>query len=210
LCAAFYLAGVWLEGVGWGSPIRNYLPHWIGYFMQVAALFPRSAHYTIDYRAEAYVCDSSDWQEMEVRPYFPIDMNDKESRFQRVMFFYRTQKTVMAALDHFLVTVHSRGERDDGIPSDKKIGGVRLLSIRGPLPNIGDKLVPFHHAALPEVPSSQRKVFYQTSSTRITERCFGKHPHEVHPKPEEDHSIEPPSESHPNDDPSDPRKEDLP
>jgi hypothetical protein len=218
--AVFYLAGVWLEGVGWGAPQRDTLPHWVGFFMQVAALFPRAAHYSIDYRAEAYVCEKGEWQELDVRPYFPIDVNDKESRFQRVMFFYRRQKTVMNALDHFLVDVHNKKALADGIPSDEKIGGVRLLSIRGPLPEIGAPLVRVHWVPLPEIPEQERKQWYQTKSTRIGERCNGKHPKEVHPKdhPRPDDSADHPSDEppgvnggpDPSGDPNEPRKEEQP
>jgi hypothetical protein len=202
--AALFLLGVWLEGVGWGAPQRAVLPHWIGFFMQVAALFPRAAHYAIDYRAEAYVCSEGEWHELDVRPYFPIDVNDKESRFQRVMFFYRRQKLVMNALERFLVDVHNQSAKDDGIPADEKIGGVRLMSIRGPIPNIGDPLVPVHWDPLVEIPESQRKNWYQTKSGSITERCFGRRPRQrVAPEPpKEDHSNE--------DEPTEPRPEEQP
>jgi hypothetical protein len=179
--AAFYLLGVWLEGVGWGAPLRAVVPHWIGFFTQVAALFPRAAHYAIDYRAEGYVCDTGEWHELDTRPYFPIDVDDKESRFQRVMFFYRRQKTVMNALDHFLVDVHDRTPKEDGIPADQKIGGVRLMSIRGPIPEIGAPLVRVHYVPLVEIPEKERRVWFQTKSARITERCFGKHPKSASP-----------------------------
>jgi hypothetical protein len=203
-CAGFYLLGVWLEGVGWGAPLRNNLPHWIGFFHQVAALFPRAAHYAIDYRAEAYVCDKGEWKELDVRPYFPIDVNDKESRFQRVMFFYRRQKMVMNTLDRFLVDVHNQGAKDDGIPADEKIGGVRLMSIRGPIPAIGDPLVRVHWVPLAEIPEKERKNWYQTKSGNITERCFGRRPkaapHQAAPEtPKEDHpSEDEPTDPHPN------------
>jgi hypothetical protein len=197
--AGLYLLGVWLEGVGWGAPQRETLPHWAGFFMQVAALFPRAAHYSIDYRAEAYVCDKGEWRELDVRPYFPIDVNDKESRFQRVMFFYRRQKTVMSALDHFLVDVHNTKPGSDGIGSDEKIGGVRLLSIRGPIPEIGAPLVRVHWVPLSEIPEKERKPWYQTKSARITERCFGKHPKEAHPR---DHAHEDEPVDHSSDEPS--------
>lgn len=212
--AASYLLGVWLEGVGWGAPLRAILPQWITFFTQVAALFPRAAEYSIDYRAEGYVCDTGEWQELDTRPYFPIDENDKENRFQRVMFFYRKKKAVMNAVDRFLVDVHNGAARDDGIPSDKRIGGVRLLSIRAPLPSIGAPLVRVHHAPLAEIPEQERKLWFSSQSAKITERCFGKRPREARPKEEpakEDHVSDEPS-SHPNEESSsDPRlKEDLP
>jgi hypothetical protein len=184
LLAACYLLGVWLEGVGWGAPLHANLPHWLDFFTQVSALFPHAAQYSIDYRAEGYVCDAGAWQEIDTRPYFPIDENDKENRFQRVMFFYRRQKTVMNAVDRFLVDSHDGGKEDDGIPSDKQIGGVRLFSIRGPLPVIGAPLVRVHRVPLSQIPEKERKLWFSTDSATISERCFGKRPREVHPKEE--------------------------
>lgn len=202
LCALLYLLGVWLEGVGWGGPIRSVVPHWIGFFTQCAALFPRAARYAIEYRAEGYVCDTGEWHELDTRPYFPIDVNDKESRFQRVMFFYRRQKTVINELDRFLVNVHNRTPLEDGIPREEKIGGVRLMSIRGPIPEIGAPLVRVHYVPLGEIPEKERKQWYQTKSARITERCFGTRPKSVRekgsPQKEDDESVDP----HMTDDPS--------
>jgi hypothetical protein len=195
--AGLYLLGVWLEGVGWGAPQRSFLPHWIGFFMQCAALFPRAAHFAIDYRAEGYVCSEGEWKELDVRPYFPIDVNDKESRFQRVMFFYRRQRHVMNTVEQFLVDVHNKGAKDDGIPADEKIGGVRLLSIRGPIPNIGDPLERVHWVPLAEIPENERKTWHQTKSATITERCFGKRPRPQRPTPETP-NVDHPSEDEPN------------
>ncbi len=53
--AGAYLAGVWLDGVGSTLPSRA-LPRVANYFLQIAALFPKAATMTIDYRAEAFVC----------------------------------------------------------------------------------------------------------------------------------------------------------
>jgi hypothetical protein len=212
--AAVYLLGVWLEGVGWGAPVRAVLPHWISFFTEVAALFTRAGQFSIEYRAEAYVCDAGEWRELDTRAYFPIDENDKENRFQRVMYFYRHRNAVMHAVDRFLVDSHNDLARDDGIPSDEKIGGVRLLSLRGPLPEIGAPLSRVHRVPLTEIPKKERNPWFTTSSAKITERCFGKRPHQGRPKeePNENPSVDGPADPHPNEEtPSDPRpKEDLP
>jgi hypothetical protein len=211
--AAAYLLGVWLEGVGWGSPQRAILPHWLAFFMQCAALFPRAAHYSIDYRAEAYVCDTGQWQELDVRPYFQIDVNDKESRFQRALFFYRRQKVVMNALERFLIEVHNHEPQNDGIPDGAKIGGVRMLSIRGPLPEIGAPLVRVHWTPLAEIPMQERKQWYQTKSSKIAERCEGRRPRGVRPtdRPSDEERVGHTSEEPTTADPTaDPRKEEQP
>jgi hypothetical protein len=177
ICAGIYLAGIWLEAVGWTAPLRI-LPRSLAYFTQIAALFTRAASFSIDYRAEGYVCTTGEWAELDTRPYFPLDPDDKENRFQRVMYFFHRHHATLAAVDGYLVERHNEGSHDDSIPRDEKIGGVRLLSIRGPLPAIGAPLVRVHRRPLSEFPEDERKLFYQTKSSGITERCFGTHPKE--------------------------------
>src|SRR5580700_8538445 len=135
--ATAYLAGVWLDGVGSTLP-SHFLPRVPNYFLQIAALFPNAATMSIDYRAEAYVCADRKWEELDTRPYFPIDPDDKENRFQRVMHFFRAHRPTMQALDGYLVASHNGGAHADGIPSDRPIGGIRVQSLRIPLPKPGD------------------------------------------------------------------------
>jgi hypothetical protein len=168
--AAAYLAGVWLDGAGTGIAARV-LPRPANYFLQVAALFPTAAVASIDYRAEAFVCGDSTWIELDTRPYFPIDSNDKENRFNRVMHFFRENRTTLNALDAYLVGRHNSGRFEDGIPRDRSIGGVRLLSLRIPLPAPGDRLQRASRSPLSYYPEEQRKVFYHTPRSKLAERC---------------------------------------
>jgi hypothetical protein len=188
---------MWLEGPGWLGRFKQ-LPSTLLFFTQTTALFPHAAVASIEYRAEGYVCEKGEWEEVDTRPYFPIDADDKESRFQRVMFFYRHNKKTMGALEHFLVRSHNRHDHDDGEAKDAKIGGVRLFSIRTPLPNVGDPPARVHRRPLSEIPEDWRKVFYTTKSASISEHCFGKRPKGA-PAPEPD--------EHPKDEPS---KDDSP
>jgi hypothetical protein len=168
--AATYLVGVWLDGAGSGIPARV-LPRMANYFLQVAALFPRAAIASIDYRAEGFVCDQGTWMELDTRPYFPIDPDDKENRFNRVMHFFRENRTTMTALDSYLVDNHNSGRRDDGIPPDRTIGGVRLLSLRIPLPSPGDRLERASRRPLSQYPQDERQIFYHTPKSRLIEHC---------------------------------------
>jgi hypothetical protein len=184
------------------------------FFTQVSALFPHAAQFSIDYRAEGYVCEAGEWRELDTRPYFPIDENDKENRFQRVLFFYRKQKAVLNAVDQFLVDRHNGGGRDDGIPPDRRIGGVRLLSIRSPLPEIGAPLVRVHRVPLAEIPEKERKIWFSTPGGAISQRCFGKRPRGVRPRGEP-FGIDPSNDEHlvdpgPSDEPRDRTKDDSP
>jgi hypothetical protein len=139
MLAGAYLLGVWLDGSGTGIP-ASVLPREANYFVQVAALFPFAALTSIDYRAEGFVCKEGAWMELDTRPYFPIDPDDKENRFNRVMHFFRENRRTMTALDSYLVENHNSAAHEDGIRRDLAIGGVRLLSLRIPLPSPGDRL----------------------------------------------------------------------
>ncbi len=168
--AGVYLAGVWLDGVG-STLGAHFLPRVANYFFQVAALFPRAATMSIDYRAEAWVCADKKWEEIDTRPYFPIDPDDKENRFQRVMHFLRQDETTMHALDAYLVERHNSGNAQDDIPTDQLIGGVRLLSLRIPLPKPGEPLERTHRLPLSAYPEDERRVWYHTPRSKAAERC---------------------------------------
>ena len=168
--AAAYLLGVWLDGVGSGIP-AVLLPRAANYFVQVSALFPRAAVASIDYRAEGFACDDGAWMELDTRPYFPIDPDDKENRFSRVMHFFRENRTTMTALDSYLVDKHNAGKHEDGIPRDRAIGGVRLWSLRTPIPSPGDRLERASRHPLSSYPEKQRQAFYHTPASRVAERC---------------------------------------
>jgi hypothetical protein len=168
--AGVYLLGVWLDGSGTGIPAAV-LPRTAAYFMQVAALFPWAATTSIDYRAEGFVCSQGAWMELDTRPYFPIDPDDKENRFNRVMHFFRENRTTMTALDSYLVQNHNSGSREDGIPRDRVVGGVRLSSLRIPIPSPGARLERVSRQPLSFYPADQRRVFYHTPRSRLAERC---------------------------------------
>ena len=168
--AGTYLAGVWLDGVGSTLPSRM-LPRVPNYFLQIAALFPRAATMSIEYRAEAWVCADRQWEELDTRPYFPLDPEDKENRFQRVMHFFRQDEKTMHALDAYLVERHASGRGLDGIDPVKAIGGVRLLSLRIPLPKPGEPLERNHRLTLSAYPDDERHVFYHTPRSKAVERC---------------------------------------
>ena len=108
VAAVLYLAAVWLDGIGNGLPVKV-LPRPVAYFMQIATLFPRAATMAIDYRVEAWSCSEKKWQELDIRPYFPIDADDKENRFQRVMHFYRDHRKTMQTLERYVVGDENHG-----------------------------------------------------------------------------------------------------
>jgi hypothetical protein len=133
------------------------------YFAQIAALFPHASPRVIDYRAEGWSCTDRKWAEIDVRPYFPVDQDNKESRFQRALQFYRRNRTVMRALDDFVVD-HWNDHHD-------KIGGVRFLSLRIPYPKPGERVRSYAWEPLSHFPQDQRHDWYWTPKSRRAERC---------------------------------------
>lgn len=168
IAAALYLAGIWLEAAG--APLQAIVPRPLHYFVQVAKLFPNAVTVTTEYRAEAYSCADRVWRELDVRPFFPLRADDKESRFTRAMFFYRRQPAVMRALDDYLVAANDR--------VSPPIGGVLLLSLRLPIPAPGAATEPYRRRPLGEYGPGLRKYWYRTSTAVRRARC-----HEEAPAP---------------------------
>jgi hypothetical protein len=179
--AALYLVGLWLDAVGCSTPSRL-LPHALDYFMEVAALFPEAASGAIDYRAEGWVCADARWQELDTRPYFPLDPDDKENRFQRALNFYRDDPAVERALDAYLVERHNAGRADDGVPRGIPIGGLRFVRVKIPIPPAGSRLERFTRRPLANLPANEKEILYRTSKTRIAERCGPRDPATVEPE----------------------------
>lgn len=168
--SVIYLAGLWLDGVGCDWPARA-MPRPVEYFMQVAALFPDAATSASQYRAEGWVCDGARWTELDVRPYFPLDPDDKENRFQRALHFYRDEPAMLGALDAYLVQRHDTRPLDDAIPADRAIGGVRLVSVREPIPRPGSEIRRYERRPLADYPVAERHVVYRTPKATIDQRC---------------------------------------
>jgi hypothetical protein len=142
------------------------LPLPVRFFLQEAALFPDAARDAIEYRAEGYRCDGGRFEEIDVRPFFPIQRDDKESRFYRAMFFHRRQKKVLEALDQFIVTRQNRAY------PEARIGGVMLLSLRIPIPPPGTPEPRYQRLPLADYPQEvERKYWYVTPSSERTQRC---------------------------------------
>lgn len=163
--AGIYALFVWLDAAGLNLPDKV-LPLPVRFFLQEAALFPDAARDAIEYRAEGFRCDGERFEEIDVRPFFPIQRDDKESRFYRAMFFHRRQKRVLEALDEFIVKEHNRAH------PEARIGGVMLLSLRIPIPPPGTPEPRYQRLPLTDYPQEvERKYWYVTPSGERTQRC---------------------------------------
>ncbi|MBX3188038.1 MAG: hypothetical protein KF819_13535 [Labilithrix sp.] len=161
--AGAYLVTVWLDGVGTNVPAKLMPRPWV-YFAQVSALFPNAAITTIDYRAQGWSCDDKRWVEIDVRPYFLVDRDNKENRFHRSLQFYRRSRNVMRALDDYVVKRHVAS-------GEPRIGGVRFLSLRVPYPPLGSRVSPYERLPLSSYPEAQRKHWYWSPKSLRAERC---------------------------------------
>jgi hypothetical protein len=163
--AAIYLASVWLDAAGTHLP-EHVLPRPALFFVQESALFPRAQPMVIEWRAQGWLCDEQRFSEIDVRQFFPIRRDDKESRFVRAMFFHFQQRKVLAALDQYITRSQNLAH------PEQRIGGVMLLSLRIPIPPPGSPVERYHRVPLADYPRDvERKYWYVTASDDRARRC---------------------------------------
>jgi hypothetical protein len=161
IVSALYIAGVFIEGAGGHLDRLVYRP--VLFFCQIAALFPQGATHRIEYRAEGLPCRGPAI-EVDVRPFFPIHADDKESRFDRALHFYRSDRPTLEALESYVRSGYNTA-------ASEKIAGVVFLSLRVPIPAPGTAFPRYERAPLADFPKEQRKVWYATSRDVVNERC---------------------------------------
>jgi hypothetical protein len=162
---AAYVLALWLDGAGvrW---VDHLLPPPLLMFVQVSELFPNASPESIEWRARGWRCDLGRYEELDVRPFFPIHRDDKESRFERAMFFYHRQGRVLAALDAYLTSAQNR------LHPDERIGGVMLLSLRIPIPPLGVPGPRHERLLLADYPPSvSRQYWYATGAEAREQNC---------------------------------------
>jgi hypothetical protein len=171
--AAIYVSAVFLDAAKSGlSRTHLHLPAPVAYFTQVAALFPGASRHALDYRAEGYRCADGSFTELDVRPWFRVDADTKESRFYRLIHFYgehtHPHRPTMRALDEFLVSRFNEAARKEG---RALIGGVRITKLAVPFGKPGGTEERYRKKPLAEYPEAQQKVLYFTPESRREERC---------------------------------------
>jgi hypothetical protein len=146
------------------------------FFTEATSLFPYSSKVVLEYRIEVWVC-GQDWKPIDPRPYFPIEPDDKESRFQRLGYFYfnskaktlnRRELAVAKALDEYISRRHATGV-DDGAPGP--IGGIRVMKITRPFPSPGEPVERYHYDPFATVPAEQIKEKWATPASERKQRC---------------------------------------
>ena len=160
-----YMLSIWLGAAGTGLP-EKVLPRPLLFFTQVAELFPYASLDSIEWRVRGWRCDLARFDEIDVRPFFPIREEDKESRFDRAMFFHHRQRPVLEALDRYVADAWNRTH-----PA-VRIGGVMLMSLRIPIPPLGEPGSRRSWMPLSEYPAAvERRYWYTTSQDARVNRC---------------------------------------
>lgn len=111
------------------------------------------------------MCSEQRWKEIDTRPHFPMHAGNKENRFYRAMHFYRKHRQTLQSLDEYLVDSHNRDA------SSERIGGVRLLSLRIPLPALGDPAPRWSRRPASEFQGDRRRNWYWTPRSKRAARC---------------------------------------
>lgn len=153
---------VTILGISAGGRWTQDTPPAFRYFAQVACLFPNAARMAIEYRVEAWHCSEGAFRELDVRPYFPIHADNKESRLHRLGFFYRQERAVLEELERYVLRATDNPD----------IGGIRLVSVRHPLPPIDERPVPrFTRRPLAELPPETIHAWFYTPVSRREQNC---------------------------------------
>jgi hypothetical protein len=160
-----YLLAVWLDAIGTGLP-NGLLPRAVRFFVQEAALFPHAATEVVEWRVEGWMCSEQRFAEIDVRPFFLIRRDDKESRFYRAMFFHHRERKVMRALDEYIV------RKQNSADPERRIGGVLLLSLRVPIPAPGSAEPRYQRLPLSSfLPAIERNHWYTTGRAERDRSC---------------------------------------
>lgn len=171
--AVAFLAMLFTEVVA-SRWLDEHVPSSIHYFGEIACLFPTAARVVTDYRAEGWSCEDQRFHEIDVRPYFPIDAEEKENRFQRTLQFYRSNRPTMQALERYVVTHYDEdvlAERAAGRSERPLIGGVRFSSLRIPLGSVDAPVERYSRKPLSDYPHDQRKNWFWTPRSRRERQC---------------------------------------
>jgi hypothetical protein len=157
----------------------------VAFFAEATKLFAEADNVTLEYRLEGWSCDARAWVPLDPRPYFPIEADDKESRFQRFGYFYgdraggETRRTAMNALDEFIIARHDGV--DDGLTG--RLGGIRFFKLSRPLPAVGDPVERYVYRPLaPAAADAKRTDLFYTRGSVRKQRCRTEEP--IAPEPE--------------------------
>jgi hypothetical protein len=170
--AAFYLYGLATESLhklfGHRMPEHADWLRPIIFFTQASSLFPEADVVAQEARLEVWSCADKAWKPIDPTPYFQIEAGDKESRLQRLAYFYGKDRHVLETLDDYICAKHASGV-DDGVAGT--IGGIRLYKREQKIPEVGEP--PLHYVFDPfaSVPAGEHKDLFYTRLSDRRARC---------------------------------------
>jgi hypothetical protein len=137
------------------------------FFTEATCLFPHKNYFAIEFRLEVWACGRR-WESIDPTPYFPIQPDDKESRLQRLAYFYERSRPAMQALDAYIMAGHAAGAAD-GVAGP--IGGIRLVKVVHKFPEPGEAVERYRFTPQAPIPKDERREIYYTPSSERTRRC---------------------------------------
>ena len=163
---------------------------WVGcvskpaeFFVDSTKLFPDANRVAMEFRLEGWSCTDRSWHLIDPRPYFPMRSDDKESRFQRLAYFYGVraskppkgtpkekvpERIAMYALDDYIMARHK--DVDDGLAGD--LGGIQVYVIKKPIPEPGATVERYEYQPFVVTDGKREDLFYTPESKRKA-RCRG-------------------------------------
>jgi len=171
----FRIALVVVAGLYFFALLKHPSQRWqpFAYFTECTKLFPEADNVALEYHLDAWSCDQHAWVAIDPGAYFPIEADDKESRFQRLGYFYadrgtkEERRTVLYALDDYIVGRHRNVS--DGVSG--AIGGIQMIKVRRPLPEIGDPVPRYVYRPFATPAKDQSELMFHTPSSKRKERC---------------------------------------
>jgi hypothetical protein len=171
--ACVYYLGLFVAGTR-KTPITA-IPRWAAFFVEAPGLFPFADRLSFEFKLDGWACSPRAWVPIDPRAYFPIEADNKESRFQRLVWFYRFHdnskenlRAVMNAIDDYVIAHHA--DVDDGYRGE--LGGIRVYEVYRDLPPPGADVARYASSPLaPLAPGEQRKEIFNTKPSARKKRC---------------------------------------
>jgi hypothetical protein len=152
-------------------------PRIVAFFTQATQLFMSSDANVIEFHLEGWSCPRQRWEPMDPRPYFRVHADDKESRFQRVAYFYeldpgkkgKWMRPVMRAMERYLIEQHAAGGADDGV--DGPIGGIHIFKTLTPIPDPEWAIDRYEYRPLDKIAEKDQVELFHTPESKRAKQC---------------------------------------
>ena len=149
-------------------------PRIVQFFTQTTQLFASSDSNVIEYHLDGWSCARNRWEPMDPRPYFRVHADDKESRFQRVAYFYdrdpgkkgKWMRPVMRAMEEYLIVEHAPGDGVDG-----PIGGIHVFKSETAIPEPDYAIDRYEYQPLAKIDEKDQVELFHTPESKRKKQC---------------------------------------